>query len=441
VPGALTEVARQTVGTQSSCVTDSNGNWVGGKPFWQMCNGVNSPEVANLLGLLEDIGWISYSNRVFWCSEAVSYWHKEASIPYPGGYAVTDDMAGWCITNTLSLANWYMAQQASGGRGRWVDATTITYDDFRPGINAPCPGAFVAINKCVISGGTVTWDTQKYHSLIVDDMKVYKDINHKVFKVELDFIEGNSGFKVKENTSFDGDDDVLPYTPQGSKWIGTNKKIYGFGVDLDSRGNPIMSKPVKVVDYGMIMAPPRVIPITKKVDDAWEKSYRHLVASLAKYWKLLRAKGGISATTTNPKLSYRSLPTGKTPWIVPANPKSDYEIVLDLQDVHPHTARRLLACFDGAIPAGFKASFASADKKFKTIPIQPTLKKNPEKIPGLPIPLSFKLTGDGAGVRFRYLKLMFPKGILRKPLKITELAFAPDEGPAKDTIVDIESSQ
>jgi hypothetical protein len=31
-------------------------------------------------------------------------------------------------------------------------------------------------------------------------------------------------------------DDVLSSTPQGTEWTGTNKKIYGFGIDIDSRG-------------------------------------------------------------------------------------------------------------------------------------------------------------------------------------------------------------
>lgn len=33
-------------------------------------------------------------------------------------------------------------------RGRWIDGATVSYDNWQPGINAPCPGAYQPMGKC-----------------------------------------------------------------------------------------------------------------------------------------------------------------------------------------------------------------------------------------------------------------------------------------------------
>ncbi|MHC4281636.1 MAG: hypothetical protein ACYSWZ_01475 [Planctomycetota bacterium] len=72
---------------------------------------------------------------------------------------------------------------------------------------------------------------------MINEMWLHKDIHSDLFQVEITLLEGNSGNQVKNTRHWD---DVLSLTPQGSEWIpnSTNKKIYGFGVDLNSRGEP-----------------------------------------------------------------------------------------------------------------------------------------------------------------------------------------------------------
>jgi len=73
---------------------------------------------------------------------------------------------------------------------------------------------------------------------MVNEMWVHEGADGKVFCVEISLLEGNSGFRVKDTRRWD---DVLSLTPQGSDWIPANKKIYGFGIDLDPTGQLVKS--------------------------------------------------------------------------------------------------------------------------------------------------------------------------------------------------------
>lgn len=428
---ALTEVARSTLGTEESCVSE------GGKPYYQMCIGLNKKDHCEIMALLGRVGWVSLPDRGYWCSEAVSYWHREAAVPYEKGYARPDDPNSWKKTNTMKLATWYRTEESSGGRGLWIDGVDIDYNNFVPGVNAPCPGAFVALDACTISNsGLVTWSDTDYHSLIIDDMTVYKDINHKIFKVQVDFIEGNSSHKVKVDTKLSGEDHILSYTVKGPDWIGSNRKIYGFGIDLDSRGRAIMSKPVKYIDYGDVAIIMPVIRIISQTSDSWTKFYLPLEKSIAAYRAKVKKAGGIKFNSNIPGSAFKSLPTVKTPWTFAPNPKIQSEVLIDLTDVYPEAVTRFVLGFDTFIPVGFKMAYAGTDKKFTNAVVGSKVDAVLPKKPGMQLPLSFKLQGDGSGKKIRYIKLSFPRGLLRENAKLTELSFETEEGPARDTQYD-----
>lgn len=77
----VVEVGRTMVGTQESCGSDD------GQPYWQTVIGARSsldPFFYSCLTLAED--------PQAWCSEFVSYTHRQAGIPYANGY--TDNAWG-----------------------------------------------------------------------------------------------------------------------------------------------------------------------------------------------------------------------------------------------------------------------------------------------------------------------------------------------------------
>lgn len=427
----LTEVARSTLGTQESCIAE------GGKPYYQMCVGINNKDHCEIMSLLDSIGWVDLPDRGYWCSEAVSYWHREAAVPYEKGYARADDPNSWRKTNTMKLASWYRTEEASGGRGRWIDGSEIDYNNFVPGVNAPCPGSFIALDECTIAAsGMVTWSDTNYHSLIIDDMTVYKDINHKIFKVQVDFIEGNSSHKVKVDTKFSGDDHILSYTVKGPNWIGSNRKIYGFGIDLDSRGRAIMSKPVKYVDYGDIAV---VIPIFKIISEssnAWSKFYKPLEIAMTNYYKKVKKAGGLKFVTNISGTTFKNLPTLKAPWVFKPNSKSSSEVIIDLVDTYPESVNKFNLTFDTFIPLGFKVAYAGTDKKFTQAIIPDKVNTTLPRKPGMRLPLSFKLKSSGVGTKIRYIKIMFAKNLLKENAKLVDFSFDTEEGPAKDAEFD-----
>ena len=426
-PQAITEVARSTVGTVESCIAE------GGKPYYQMCCGVNNKDWCELFALLDKVGWIDLPDRGYWCSEAVSYWHREASIPYEKGLAHPDDPGNWCRTNTMKISNWYRIEESSGGRGRWIDGDQIDYNNFQPGINAPCPGCFIALDACTISAsGSVTWSDTDFHSLIIDDMTVYKDINHRIFKVEVDFIEGNSSHCVKADTKLAGEDHILSYTVKGNKWIGSNRKIYGFGIDLDSSGNPKMAKPVKYVDYGKIALPPVSKVIKDQTSNAWSKYFRLIASTTVDYRKKVKNNGGLKFSTNTSGFSPKKLPSDSSPWTIKPNPKSDVEVTVDLLDLYPESVLKIGLIFETHIPVGMKLSYAGKDKKFIAADVgQKVDAKIPDK-QGMKLLLLFRLRQNGQAVKIRYIKLSFPKKILSQTTKITDLSFVTEEGPVSD---------
>jgi len=152
------DVAIQTVGTRDSCrclgtpgcdweFEDPNENYPG-KPYYQMVLGCNSEDsalvTAWLLWVLEELGPLpAVYKRQAWCSETISYWHRETGIPYSRGYRIPG-RCDWQIYCVGDLKRWYMTEEESGGLGRWIEPEDVSYVDFELGVTVPVPGAYVA---------------------------------------------------------------------------------------------------------------------------------------------------------------------------------------------------------------------------------------------------------------------------------------------------------
>ena len=137
----IQDVAIQTVGTKESCPCPGTPgcDWMigrddpfanGGKPYYQMVLGANSSFSALMKAWLMSLDAFFtpyYEAREAWCSETISYWHRETGIPYPGGYKCGWH-CDWLNQNVGELKTWYTTE-GDGGRGRWMEPCDVDYDN------------------------------------------------------------------------------------------------------------------------------------------------------------------------------------------------------------------------------------------------------------------------------------------------------------------------
>jgi len=217
----IIEVAEDTLGTSESC------RWAGGKPYYQMVVGFNDRNEAQNAA---DAGTIEVS-RTNWCSESISYWAREAQVPGPDGFA-TDWHDNWQIGAASQIVAWFEEAEAHGD-GIWIEPGTLDLENFEPGVNAPCPGAYQQYRNWTeeaafgAGGGA--------HSELVADMTIYENQDGTVADFDLTVISGNHSdtVKYKDYTS------VPRFTPQGSDWISSTRKLRGWGVFVGADGEPI----------------------------------------------------------------------------------------------------------------------------------------------------------------------------------------------------------
>ncbi|MBI2337345.1 MAG: hypothetical protein HYU97_11355 [Deltaproteobacteria bacterium] len=222
--GTLLDVADETLGTVESCGSNS------GKPFWQMVVGINSAATAtNSAGTYS--GW----TRGNWCSEAVAYWHREAGLPYSNGYQ-NSWYTSWQTYTTDDIRVWYKTEGGTvGGRGRWIDATDLDLEDFELGVTVPCPGAYQQWMGYNASNSDPWSGVNNAHSQVIKSMTIYRKPNGRIVDFDVQMIEGNASNQVQDTTVYTS----LPqYTPQGPTFLGNSRKIRGWGIDLNSAGDP-----------------------------------------------------------------------------------------------------------------------------------------------------------------------------------------------------------
>lgn len=422
----IQDVANQTLGTRESCEPN------GGQPYYQMVLGMNSPEHANIAACLLDRfdeAFDSTWDRSPWCSEAVSYWHREAEIPYETGYRNSKWHLDWNLIGSKSIRNFYQAEEETGGRGRWIDVAEMTPYDFRPGINAPVPGAYMRITY--YNNSVDTFGSQNSHSLMVDSMTVYQDITGRVHRVRARFLEGNSGNRVTNSRIIDS---LFAFTPGGTRFFSSTRKIYGFGIDLDQYGYPIYD-PGRI---DTVFVDPPLAPVTWRrvnIRRSHEEIYHaSKLKELITYIKLISSGPKVTATVGN--FVEKGIPDGHhINWIIPVNlvkqSPSPLAINFDLLDEHPIPIRGLTLDWSNAyVPTGYHVFWAGKDKKFREAKVPQItldgLKSSPTM--GIPVPVNF---GNGME-KVRYIKIVFPQNAIRKDAVLSGIHFKYNWGPDDD---------
>ncbi|MHC4085331.1 MAG: hypothetical protein ACYSU5_09025 [Planctomycetota bacterium] len=427
----IQDVAIQTVGTKESCLSN------GGKPYYQMVLGCNNEDCALVkawLLSLTDVIIPIIDVRQAWCSEAISYWHRETGIPYSGGYRNCDWYCNWLNYNVGDLKRWYKTEEDEGGRGRWIDPCEVDYENYVLGVTLPVPGSYVSWQTYDDFNDTWVYDGLS-HSLMINEMWLHKDIHSDLFQVEITLLEGNSGNQVKNTRHWD---DVLSLTPQGSEWIpnSTNKKIYGFGVDLNSRGEPIYDKSrLHLVPWLFVKAPPQYDPVMTS-DPMWEQHYEPYIPALKTYAKLVRQAGGEpNVTPSTPGLPLSGIPDGnEVNWLFPKELPGGEEVLIDLLDVHPLPIIGIQLSWDSsALPGKYRVQFATPGQQYQDA-IVPDL-PDPGQLPsGTSIPIPAIFNRSATGVQVRYVKLIFPS-TFEQDAVLQELRFRYEQGPMADSEV------
>jgi hypothetical protein len=423
----IQDVAIQTVGTKESCGVDN-----GGKPYYQTVLGCNDDVCAQIMAWALSLpSWMipDIDEREAWCSEAISYWHREAYIPYSGGYRNCGWHCDWNNPNVGDLKRWYTTEEDAGGRGRWIEPGDVDYEDYVLGVTLPVPGAYVSWRTYNDTNDTWVFDGES-HSLMINEMWLHKDAHSDLFQVKITLLEGNSSNKVQNVREWD---DVLALTPQGSEWIDGNKKIYGFGVDLDSGRQPVYdASRLHLVPWLFVQAPPQLDPVVTS-DPMWERFYLPYRGALKTYAQLMLQVGEPNVTPSTPSLQISGIPDGQqVNWLFPKGLQGGAEVVIDLWDIHPLPIKGLQLRWDSsALPGKYRVQYATAGQQYQEA-IVPDL-PDPGQLPtGSSIPIPAIFNSSATGVQVRYVKLIFPDTFEQDAI-LQELRFRYEQGPLDDT--------
>ena len=429
----IQDVALDTVGTVESCVSN------GGKPFYQMRMGVNSSStattVASILEVLDTVGMNPY-DREAWCSETISYWHREEGIPYSSGYRNSSWHLDWQLTNTEAIRSFYIVEEILdfmflySGRGRWINWDDLDYSDFQPGINAPAPGSYVLIRK--YNESSSSWEGNS-HSMMINEMTIHRTGLGAVSRVEVTLLDGNAGSpdRVRSTAHFD---DLFALTPGGSQWLDGGRKILGFGVDLNSHGDPIYdsSRLSYKTTFIRLVTLARIPEVR---DPFWEAHYAPQLEKLVEYAKTV--KDGVRVSGSSEIVGKGQIPNGRdVSWTFAAAGSSsrlqrDTEITIDLIQEHPLPLRGLVFHWTGALPESLEIHYAGANQRVPGVARMPDLRelKLPTPLRGtIAIPVSF----GKESVNVRTLKLVFPRGAFTASAKLVDIQFLYDWGPTQD---------
>ena len=415
----IQDVAIQTVGAQTSCVAD------GGKPYYQMVLGATSEPLALFMSWVLSYCGPILDEREWWCSESISFWHRETPVPYSGGYRTCGWHCDWQVHGVGSLRTWYLTEQGlADGRGRWIPPEQVDYENFELGVTVPVPGAYVGIRQ--YDSTTDAWFGNGSHSLMINEMWVHEGLFGTVFQVEVTLLEGNSGARVKDTRHWD---DILSLTPQGPDWIGS-KKIYGFGVDLDSQGRPIYDASRLHSVVHPVVHTPSTMMVLQTNDPVWAY-YGPYISRLREYAGVLRDRGGPKVTCSLPGLPINGIPDGrKIEWQFPQGLPGGVEIDIDLWGIHPLPIKGIVLKWQGDYhPKNYSVRFAREEQKYQNADI-PDLGEVPVQTPSIVVPAKFPASQPGAEVR--YVKLIFPNTFEKKAV-LQELRFRYDQGPLVDT--------
>ncbi len=420
----IQDIAQSTVGTKESCIED------GGKPFYQMVLGFSSIDQAKFTACLFDAFPVLNETftRMWWCSETISYWHKEKGIPYPSGFRNSSWHLDWQLTNTGAIRAFYEAEEASSGRGHWINFDEIDYEHPVLGVNIPVPGAYIRIAP--FNQATGVWDWNPAHSQMINEMTITRLADGRITHISFTILEGNSGEEVK-NTGLCAD--LWEALPFGSGGIGS-KKINWFGIDLDSEGNPVYDASKITYQLTNELRKPFEEREREIRDPVWEAEFAPMVEAITNYALLLKRKT-ISVSANAQTLKFDKLPDSKgEKWEFPDNFKRieprGVEIGIDLQDEHPVPLKGIrIAWHAEELPVGYACSWAGKDKKFQDAQVPSldisAIHSGDKSITLIPILFS------NASVRAQYIKLSFPPSSIKSKAAISDISLIYDWG--KDT--------
>ncbi|MBN1817167.1 MAG: hypothetical protein JW828_07375, partial [Sedimentisphaerales bacterium] len=371
--------------------------------------------------------------RQAWCSETISYWHREAGIPNSEGYRCWWH-SDWQIGNVSSLRTWYEVSEVlpplfgSGGRGRWIAHDELDYDDFELGVTVPVPGSYLALRGYTLGNPNSWQGLSNSHSQMIDEMWVHKNLLGNVFQIEVTLLEGNSGNRVRNDHSYD---DLWSVTPSGPDWVDSDRKIYGFGVDLDADGNPIYdeSRLHYVLHSNLQIVPVEFVNV---LDKEWE-IYARRIPLLRGYATLLNEQGGPKLTCSAPRIQVTTIPDGNdVKWYFPMDQQEPVEILIDLLDVHPLPIVGVELTWNGQfIPRNYAVQYSSDGEDYLNGKL-PKLGgvEFPQQMETLPVPVSF--TNSKQGVPVRFVKILFPAGAFAEDAVVESMRFRYQPGPGED---------
>ena len=442
----IQSVALDTLGTRESCHTSAPVDDDCGKPYYQLTLGMNT--VAGALTasyILSEAGTPTYTSRQEWCSETVSYWHREAGIPYTLGYR-NDWHADWRNYSVPQMRMWYEQAEAVGGRGRWIESGEVDYGAADLGVTIPTPGAYMAIS-CLHPNPTASWcnpaQIDRNHSLMIDELWIHRDGHGDVFKMEATFLEGNSNREVKNSRHLD---DLYSFTTGGSQWLSYNNgtdgiadtaddwgvKIYGFGIALDVAGDPVYDDTrLHYVEHPAIR---RVLARARPVDDKpWKNFYVSIKDKLTDYTKALQANGGPSINALSGNVKAEKTPDGvNEKWLFTRNLQNEEVVVeFDYLNRSPLLVHGLTLFWDAKfIPSGYKVYFGP-DKDQLTEAKVPDMSGLKLPKDSTPIPVTARLPSAQRDIRF--IRFVFPKNTFTQTTMLTEMIVDYDHGPSEDT--------
>ena len=433
--GELINAARRSLVAETSCLRH------GAQPYWQIQLLTLRPQDANSLANLDpDI--TNDFPRQAWCTETVGYWHYMAWMPFLAGYADPEWHPSAYVRSVPQLRTWYQVEeglraQGKDGRGRWIWGSELDYEDFVPGVNGPCPGAYQALEAFNAAGGG--WSDSCHHSQVVDSVVVWRRgaFDGPVMAVDVHVIEGNvgggtfvdvNGATVKRAVVSDSRwyKNVIDYTRLGTKTAGCGgRKIQGWGIDLDANGEPRCDEgriTTVVTPYSIAFA----APIEPEDPDS------STVDAVVDY--VLGRPGPILVSTNSSSVTTGGrLPGRDNHWLVPAgSPGVDpLYIQVDLRAEHPLPVSGVVIEWKGGIvPPQYQVLWGGSTGAPMSKTFVPASGGSPD--PGamqVPIPTRF---GPAPSYAVRYLRVAIPVFALTRPYEITGLHYLFEYGKEDD---------
>lgn len=307
VPGGM--------GVNESCLPS------GGKPFWMMQEGFTDSMDAIDQADSEPTFWAA-ADRQAWCSETVSFWHREAELPFAGGYQ-RYFFPTWQLEGSRLIREWYttVGELERGNpikHAVWLNDTELDLNGTF-GVDLPCPGNYQRISKFTYdpqndtTGDGGTWSG--VHSNVVYSVTRYINQHGRVFDLEITTIDGNSNNNTRVSPKVWS---VRTDLQHGSApRVDGRRYIDGWGIDYEYDG-ATSTKPS--CDFSRIATVHMVGPDDWVPSSAVEpQSFPWLpfATDVQTYGLSLNIDG---ASSTVDELPLRVL---GQPWIIPANDFAD----------------------------------------------------------------------------------------------------------------------